>query len=420
MAKALLKVKQIDSLSKIGRHADGDGLYLIIEEKKKDTGVNKRWVARYFINGRARETGLGGYPSVALAEARARNDEIRKQVRNGIDPIAAKKQIVIEEKQQLKITFGQCADELIAMKKSSWKNEKHSAQWEMTLTKYCSGLRSKPVNEIGKADVVEVLRPIWGRIPETAGRVRMRVEAVLDYAKAKDLIDEALPNPARLKGNLEFLLPEQKKKTQHYGSLPAKDLPGFMVHLRNIESISARALEFLILTASRTSEVTGARWSEIDLAEKIWRVPADRMKASADHEVPLCDRAIAILKTMQKLKTSDIIFSGRRPGTELSNMTMANLLARTLEQIAEKAAKSKAKKTNIEKIDSAAPTVHGFRATFKTWCSDYAQADREIAEHALAHTVGNKVERAYKRTTLLAMRRQLMEEWAAFCSSVAE
>ena len=414
MAKSILKVKQIDSLTSVGRHADGDGLYLIIEQKKAATGVNKRWVARYFINGRARETGLGGYPAVALAEARERNSEIRKQVRSGIDPIAARKQIIVEEKKQLKITFGQCADELIALKQTSWKNEKHGAQWEMTLTKYCAALKDIPVADVGKADIVEVLKPIWSRVPETASRVRMRIEAVLDYAKAKDLIDEKTPNPARLKGNLEFLLPRQKKVTTHYGSLPPKGLPAFMAQLRSVESVAARALEFLILTAARTGEVIGAKWSEIDFDEKLWKIPAERMKAAADHEVPLTDRAIEILALMQKLKTNDIVFSGRRPGTELSNMTMANLLSRLIEEEAKKKTKAKTKTDNENK---QAPTVHGFRATFKTWCADDAQADREIAEHALAHNVGSKVERAYKRTTLLALRRDLMEEWASFCSS---
>jgi integrase len=417
MAKSLLTVKGIDSLKKIGRHADGEGLYLIVEQKKKETGVNKRWVARYFINGRARETGLGGYPSVALAEARERNDTLRKQLRSGVDPLEAKRQERVDEKKKQHLTFGDAADQLIETKSPGWKNEKHAAQWKMTLKKYAAPLRSLRVDEVTTQDILKVIKPLWHSVPETAGRLRMRIEAVLDYARAHGFIEESKPNPARFKGHLEHLLPKRQNTTKHYGSLPYADLPVFMKQLREVESVTARALEFTILTAGRTSEITGADWAEIDLEKKLWTIPKDRMKASRDHEVPLSARAVVILELMKEIKSGEIVFSGRKPGTPMSNMTMASLLDRLLNPAQPE--KPAAKKTTAKSkpAEQDPPTVHGFRATFKTWCSDHAKAEREIAEHALAHNVGNKVEMAYQRTTLLELRRELMNDWADYCAS---
>lgn len=389
-----LSARAVATLSKPGRHGDGAGLYLSIS-KDGDT-VRRRWVYLFTRAGKLREMGLGPSPDVTLAAARIDRDKWAAVVRAGGDPIGLRK---AEKAASRGVpTFGQLADEVIEAKKTEWKNEKHRAQWVMTLTNYAAGIRNRPVNEIDTDDVLAVLRPLWTSRPETAARLRGRIEHVLDAARAKGLRHG--PNPALWRGHLDKLLPKQSKLERgHHAAMPYVRVPAFLASVRKREAIAALAIEFTILTAARTGEVIGATWDEIDLDDAVWTIPAQRMKAKRIHRVPLSSRAIAILRKVSKIRTGDYVFPGRKPGRPLSNMSMEMILRRM-------------------KVKDA--TMHGFRSSFRDWVGNETSFQREVAEAALAHVVGDAAEQAYRRGDALEKRREMMSAWARYCSPTGD
>jgi integrase len=384
---ARLTARKVEK-AKPGVHLDGEGLRLIVGA----TGTRK-WVLRFMRRGRSQEMGLGG-SDVSLAMARERAANARRVLSAGQNPIDAARLAKVARP-----TFGQVADEFLAAKASEWRNSKHRAQWNMTLEKYAGPLRARPVNEIDTAAVLEVLQPLWRSIPETASRLRGRIETVLDAARARGLIGQHEANPARWRGHLDKLLPKRQKLTRgHHAAMPFADVPAFLAQLRERESVAALALEFTILTAARTSETLGAKWTEINLAWKLWTVPAVRMKSGREHRVALSNRATAILEALAAAKTGEYVFPGQRLGKPLSSMAMEMILRRT---------------------KAHGVTVHGFRSSFRDWCGEVSTFPREVAEAALAHVAGDQTERAYRRGDALEKRRALMEAWAAYCEPKA-
>ena len=384
-----LSARRVAALSKPGRHGDGAGLYLSLA-RTGDT-LRRRWVYLFTRGGKLREMGLGGFPEVSLAAARIERDKWAAVVRSGGDPIGLRKADRVASRGIP--SFGQLADEVIEAKQTEWKNEKHRAQWAMTLKEYAAPIRNRPVNEIETTDVLAVLRPLWLKRPETASRLRGRIEHVLDAARAKGLRHG--PNPALWRGHLDKLLPRRPKVTRgHHAAMPYQRVPEFMTLVRKRDAIAALAIEFTILTATRTGEVLGAEWDEIDLEAEVWTIPAKRMKASRIHRVPLCARAIAILKKLQKIRTSNFVFPGRKKMRPLSNMSMEMILRRM-------------------QVKDA--TIHGFRSSFRDWVGNETHFPREVAEAALAHAVGDQAEQAYRRSDALDKRRALMDAWADYC-----
>jgi len=372
--------------AKAGRHADGLGLYLAVS----DSGARK-WIYRFALAGRVTEMGLGSGATVTLAQARSLAAHQRRLVATGVNPIEAKRKIATKEAE--KPTFGQVADALIASKSAEWRNPKHHAQWSMTLQTYAAPLRSLAVDVIDTEAVLAVLNPIWQEKPETASRLRGRIEAVLDAAKAKGY--RSGENPAAWRGHLSHLLPKRGILTRgHHAAMAYDDVPAFIEKLRKREALAAIALELCILTAARSGEVLGARWSEIDMATKIWTVPAARMKAAREHRVPLSERALAILETLAQAKVNEFVFPGQRFGKPLSGMAM---------------------EMNLRRMKLDAITVHGFRSAFRDFAGNETNFPREVAEAALAHVVGDKAEQAYRRGDALEKRRSLMQAWANFC-----
>jgi integrase len=311
-------------------------------------------------------------------------------VADGVNPIEAKR-----EARRLTAktpTFGEVADALIDAKQSQWRNAKHRAQWRMTLLEYAAPLRSKPVDQIDTAAVLDVLKPLWSAKPETASRVRGRIEAVLDAAKVRGY--RTGENPATWRGHLSHLLPKRQTLSRgHHAAMPYRDVPAFMARLRETDSVTALALEFIVVTAVRAGEALGARWSEIDLVEKVWSVPAVRMKAGREHRVPLCDRALEILQQLHSARTNDFVFPGRDRGKALSSAALAALMRR---------------------LGAGDATIHGFRSAFRDWAGNETHFPREVAEAALAHVVGDKAEQAYRRSDALEKRRALMAAWAGY------
>jgi integrase len=350
----------------------------------------RKWVFRYRHRGKRHDLGLGSANLITLSRAREIAATARTSLANGIDPLTTRRKSATP-------TFGETADELVADLSPSWRNEKHRAQWRMTLETYAAPLRSLPVDEVAVEHVLAVLKPIWATKPETASRLRGRIERVLDAARAK--AHRKGENPARWRGHLDHLLPARQRLTRgHHAAMAFGDLPEFIRSLQKHEAVAALALEFLILTAGRTGEVLGAQWPEVDLEGGIWTVPANRMKTAREHRVPLPRRAIEILALMQSIRTSDYVFPGRRRGKPLSSMALEMVLRRM----------------RVEGV-----TVHGFRSTFRDWAGELSHFPREVAEAALAHTVGDQTERAYRRGDALLKRRELMVAWASFCESSA-
>jgi len=384
----------VETQRKPGRYGDGRGLYLAVSK----TGA-KSWIFIGILHGKRHVVGLGSADDISLADARAAAAAIRKTLKEGVPPLKAKArramakaQITAEQAEA--VTFGQVADELFKRLQPSWKNAKHEYQWQRTLKEHCAPLRPIPVSKIGAEDVLRVVGPLWNVRVETALRTRARIERVLDYAKGRGY--RTGDNPAAWKGNLEALLPKPKPKRErvaHLAALDYRDVPEFMAELRAIEGIAARALEFTILTAARSGETLGARWVEINLEERLWIVPAQRMKAGQEHKVPLSERALAVLNETDRHQANQFLFPGFRDGKPLSDMALTQLLRRMGREV----------------------TVHGFRSTFRDWCGDCTPFPREIAEAALAHLIGSEVERAYRRGTALEQRGKLMNDWAAYC-----
>lgn len=389
MPKVIAKLndRQVKAIKADGLHACGEGLYLQIK------GVARAWIFRYQVAGKRRDMGLGSAAEVSLRNARDAVDAAKRLLRDGIDPVDARK----AERPTIP-TFGAFADELVDTLKAGFSNAKHVYQWEQTLgDAYCRPLRSKLVSEIETADVLAVLNPVWQVKQETASRLRGRIEKVLDAAKAKGL--RSGENPARWRGHLANLLPRRQKLLArgHMPALPFDDVPALVGRLREREAVTARALEFLILTAARAGEVFGATWSEIDTTAKLWTIPAERMKARKPHRVPLTARALAILDDAAKLRTTAdpaaFVFPGGLPGRPLSNTAFKQLL---------------------ERMGETGFVPHGFRSSFRDWCGECTSFPREVAEAALAHIVGNAVEQAYRRGDALEKRRKLMEAWECF------
>lgn len=378
-----LSATQVAKLKVPGRHADGGGLYLFVDDSGR-----RRWIFMYTRAGKRTELGLGSARDLSLAKARAEAAALRALLASGGDPKAER------AKDESVPTFGESADAYVEAMRPSWRNAKHAAQWTMTLTKYAQPIRAKSVDEIATKDVLKVLQPLWQRTPETAERLRGRIENVLDAAKARG--HRSGENPARWRGHLDQLLPKRQRLSRgHHKALAYEELPAFVADLLDRDAVAARALEFLILTAARSGEVLGAQADEVDLEKKVWTIPAARMKAGREHRVPLSPRAIEIVEAMEALGRGPYLFPGPKPKGPLSSMSMAMLLRRMKSDV----------------------TVHGFRSTFRDWASETTGFSHEVCEMALAHTIANKAEAAYRRGDLFDKRHKLMEAWAGYCAS---
>ena len=387
-------------IKKTGRHSDGGGLYFrVIGEGKA------YFVYRYRIGGREREASLGPFPELTLAEAREKHIDLRKVVKDKIDPLADKHGAKTRQAVAAVPTFGDTADAYVETHEATWRNAKHRYQWRQTLTDYCGPIRRLPVDQIATADVLAVLKPLWSRAPETASRLRGRIQTVIEAAQALGHIAEDKANPARWKGHLDHLLAPPKKLgvRGHHKAMPYDQLPEFVSRLRASDNMAALALEFLIVTATRTSETINATWQEFDLQAAVWSIPPGRMKTNDAFSVPLSARALAILaearRVSRKEPTPDsFVFFGARPRQPLSSMALAMLMRRM----------------------GADATPHGFRTSFRTWASDVAHTPFEVAEAVLSHRIGSAVSRAYARSDMLERRRPTMQAWAAFLAGETE
>ncbi len=400
-------------IDKIRSWHDGGGLYFILDGRRSNGGAaSANWVYRYTFDCKARMLGLGPYPLISLSDARQGAAEARRLKAHGQDPLLAKRaeRAARQVESDRAVTFESIAEEFMRSNRATWKNAKHAAQWASTLKTYAYPLIGGEVVGAVSADaLLGVLRqpvsitsgksaPLWEAKPETASRLRGRIEAVLDYAKFRGLREG--DNPAAWRGNLKMALPAKAKfaKVKHHAAIDVDMLAALIGDLRPHEGLSARALEFTILTAARTSEVLGAKWSEIDLAAKMWTIPEGRMKAGREHRVPLSQPALDLLDRVKPvdLDADAYVFPGTRPGKPLSNMSMLMLLRR---------------------MGRGDLTAHGFRSTFRDWVSERTNFPGELAEMALAHAVADKVEAAYRRGDQVEKRRPLMEAWGAFCAA---
>jgi integrase len=388
MSHNRLTARTVISKKRRGRYSDGGGLVLQISK-----WGTKSWIFRYERDGRERHMGLGSVSTVSLAMARDAAQKCRQLLFEARDPIEQRNAELRQRRLERAshVTFKECGEGYIAAHQAGWRNAKHKAQWSSTLAKYVYPiLGDLPVSAIDTALVLKCLEPIWQTKPETANRVRGRIESALDWATARGL--RSADNPARWRGHLDKLLPATGKLrvVKHHAALPYADLPQFMSELRDRQESSARALELTILTALRTNEVIGARWGEIDFAAKVWTIPCERMKAGQDHRVPLSKRAIEMLDALPR---GEFLFADRdrRP---LSNMAML---------------------MTLERMSRSDVTVHGFRSTFRDWAADMTSYPNHVVEMALAHAIGDKVEAAYRRGDLFIKRRRLMEDWDKYC-----
>jgi integrase len=382
--RRLPTAREVAAWTKPGRYAIGHGVYLQISHPWN----TKAWIFRYHRDGKARHMGLGSAEYVTLAEARERGYELRRQLIRGVDPLEAKRDTRLATRlaNARAKTFRECALDYIAAHEDGWRGDSSRRQWVGSLEQHVfPKIGDMPIGAVDVAAVLSVLDPISRQIPETARRVRNRVALILDWAAARDY--RAHDNPAKRSN----LLPKRKPKVTHFAAMPYPAMPAFMTELRQREEMSARALEFLILTAARPNEVLSARWSEINLAEATWTVPGERMKGGRAHRVPLSGRAVELLAALPR--EGDFVFPGRRTGAKAQAMTLVTLLRRM----------------------GHGTTAHGFRATFRTWAGERTNYPREIIEAALAHVIGDAAEQAYARGDMLVRRRQLMESWAEYC-----
>ncbi len=389
-----LSARAVATLTAYGRHADGGNLYLMIA---KDG--SRRWTFLYREQGRLREMGLGPAAGprkagLSLHDARRKADEARRLRFNGIDPLSDKR---AQRTSAGTKTFGGFADELIESIAPGFKSAIHLNQWKSTLKDHAAPLRPMLIHEVGTEHILQVLQPIWQTKQETASRLRGRIERVLDAARAKGL--RTGDNPARWRGHLKELLAKPSKLARgHHAAIHYDDMPAFMADLRQRKSVSAHALEFTILTAARTGETIGARWSEIDLDRALWIIPRERMKAAAEHHVPLSSRTIEILRAMgvAGMAPEAFVFPGGKRNHPLSAMAMLECL---------------------RDLRGKGTTVHGFRSSFRDWAGDKTAFPRDLAESALAHVIGNKAEAAYRRSDALEKRRKLMAAWQNFLAA---
>lgn len=386
-----LTVRQVQSAKRLGMFADGGGLYLHVGPG------GKSWIYRYQLDGRRRDMGLGPVDLVSLGQARDLVLDLRRDVRNGIDPIEQKRQAkatrLVSRKRE--ITFAEAATQYIDAHEAAWSDKR---AWPDTMRLHVNPvIGDVPVSAIDLAAVMRVLEPIWQTKTKTAQNIRGRIEAVLDWAAVRDL--RKGENPARWRGNLDSLLarPSRIAKVEHHKALPYSEIPAFMAELRSRDGMTAAALEFVVLTCARAGEVLGATWDEIDIGSRVWTVPAARMKGGHEHRSPLSSGALAVLDRMAAFKSnSDAhVFLGQISGRRMTSPALLQCLAYVRPGI----------------------TVHGFRSSFRDWAAEQTDFPTEAAELALAHTVGSKVERAYRRSDLFDRRRDLAERWSAYCGS---
>lgn len=373
-----------------GKYEDGGGLRLVVSK----SGA-KKWVLRFTFRGKRREMGLGSYPNVGLADVRRKALRCRRQLVSGVDPIEARR----AEAEQIP-TFTTCAARYIRSHRRGWRNAKHARQWVRTLKTYARPvIGEKRVDTIATEDILRILSPIWTIKTETAKRVQGRIENILDFAAAHQYRDPL--NPARWRGHLDKLLPKPSrvKKVTHFPAMPYPEVPTFTKELSRNGSVSALALRYLILTATRTSEVLKAQWPEIDLPAGIWTLPASRMKTRREHRVPLSDSALTVLEALPRMESHSYVFPGSRHGRPLSNMALLQLMRGMGYGV---------------KGTRGAYVPHGFRSSFRDWSGEVSSFPREVAEMALAHVVENPVEAAYRRGDLFAKRRRMMQEWADY------
>jgi integrase len=375
-----------------GLYPDGGGLYL----RATSTGT-KSWIFRFTRGGITHDMGLGPFPSISLARARELAAEAGRQRLEGRDPIKAREaeRAAARRAEAGTATFRYCAEQFIASREPGWRNPKHAKLWRSTLHTYAYPILGElPVAAVDTTLIMRVLEPIWANKPQTASRVRNRMEAVPDWAKVRGFRDGE--NAARWRGHLDHLLPASSKvrRVRHHPALPYAEIPAFMEAVRSRCGIAPRALEFVILTAPRTSEVLRAAWCEIDFGARMWVIPGDRMKGAKEHRVPLCDRAIATLNEMQEVRQNEFLFPGFKQGRPLGPMSLRRVLHELRPGI----------------------TTHGFRSTFKDWAAECTNTANFVSEAALAHVVADKVEAAYRRTDLFDKRRKLMDAWGEFCT----
>jgi integrase len=391
-----LKAIALERLAKKpGLHGDGGGLYLRVT-----SATARSWVFRYMLDGKAREMGMGSYPEISLALARTAAMRARQLRAQGKDPVGERKTARVQERADAAraMTFRHCAEKYIAAREATWRNSKHAAQWSATLETYVMPLIGDlSAQAVDVALVHRILEPIWSAKPETASRVRGRMEAILDWAATRGYRHGE--NPARWKGHLENLFPQRSKvrRVRHHAALPFAEVGAFMAALKREEGLAALALQFTIMTAARTGEVIAAQWSEIDFEDETWTVPAARMKAGREHRVPLSKPVLVILRERHKAAAgNEYVFPGAQKRKPLSNMAMLQTLRR---------------------MGRGNLTVHGFRSTFRDWAAERTTYPAEVAEAALAHVVGDKVEAAYRRGDLFDKRRKLMAAWTEFCTA---
>jgi integrase len=392
-----LTVKIVENLTAPGTYEDGSGLRLVVKASGR-----KSWVWRYQIEGKRRELGLGGFPTVGLKDARIAAAEMRAKIHAGKDPLV-EREIQREESKAThnrevakKIVFSTVADDYISAHRAGWKNAKHAQQWRNTISTHAFAVigHLAPA-EIETSHILQVLQPIWNSKPETATRLRSRLELILDSAKARGL--RGGENPSRWRGHLDKLLPKRSKiaAVKHYAALPWLELPAFMSDISIRAGLAFRAMQLTILTATRTSEVLNASWDEFDLKTGTWAIPGERMKTGKPHRIPLAPQVVDLLKSLPRIDGSPFLFPGEREGRPLSSMSML---------------------MGLRRMNRGDLTMHGFRSCFRDWAAEATTHPREVAEHALAHTVSNKSEAAYFRSDLFEKRRALMADWAAFAT----
>ena len=398
MARTINKLNMlaVAQAKKPGLHGDGLGLYLLVSE----AGTKSR-IFRYRVGNRLRNMGLGATHIVTLAEAREKARECRRARHDGIDPIEARRAARAQAKlgSAKAMTFQDCAERYIASHRAGWRSKTNAAQWSSTLGRYVFPVfGSLPAQSIDTGLVMKVIEPIWNEMPETANRVRGRIESVLDWATARGY--RTGENPARWRGHLENLLPAKMnvRRVKHYAALPYTEIANFVADLRRRNGVAPRALEFAILTAARTGEVFGATWAEIDFSARLWSIPAGRMKAGRAHRVPLSAPALALLEGRRKAREGDLVFPGGKTQRPFSSAALLLVLRR---------------------MNRSDVTPHGFRSTFRDWAAERTGFPREVAEMALAHAVGDAVEAAYRRGDLFEKRRLLMDAWGRFCDTPA-
>jgi integrase len=388
-----LSALRVSKASTQGRYADGGGLYLQVSESG-----TRSWLFRFERDGQERQMGLGPARDVSLSEAREKASACRKLLLAGVDPIENRR----GERARARIeavrgaTFEDCAEQYITAREGGWTNAVHRKQWRSTLATYAYPIIGKlSIDAVDTALVIKILEPLWPKKPETASRLRGRIESILDSATVRGL--RAGENPARWRGHLDKLLPTRNavRAVKHHAALPYAELPQFMAELRRRKGVSAVALELVILTALRTNELVGGNRSELDLEGKVWTIPAERMKRKREHRVPLSRRALEILGSLPR--DGELIFAGARTGLPLSNMALLEM---------------------VRGMGRGPLTVHGFRSTFRDWAAETTSYPNHVVEMALAHAIGDKVEAAYRRGDLFEKRRRLMDDWARYCGRV--